>query len=111
MNFTPEQIQNNLGKYNTEQYEYGKLENTEANRKKVSEQAVDPHTASELMKMIEETNKRLTANEIKDKNQDRVDGKHGEALRSHQILLEKMGEKEKEINSLIQGVETRDEKS
>lgn len=58
MNFTPEQIQNNLGKYNTEQYEYGKLENTGDNREKVANQPASKQEVDELKKMIANNTKK-----------------------------------------------------
>lgn len=68
MNFTPEQIQNNLGKYNTEQYEYGKLENTGDNREKVANQPASKKEVDELRQLLKKNEERDHQQEVNIQN-------------------------------------------
>lgn len=63
MAFSQMEIQNNLGKVNTDHYEYHKLEDTQDNREKVADEPASKREVDELKQMLKK-------NEEKDRQQE-----------------------------------------
>ena len=98
MAFSQMEIQNNLGKVNTDHYEYHKLEDTQDNREKVADEPASKREVDELKQMLKQNEARDRQQEVSLQKAEKVNNNQDRRL---DMLGSQMQGSESEISLIL----------